>query len=489
MLDYDKIKKDLFLCNPHSSIEFEIKFGEYQKSFSSINYTQMKRLKANFDLSDKRLVTYYMNDHSRKIITTFKTHEEVKLENYKTINYIYDYNYNLHMYITQSNPISSVNHTMMIEKTEYHFIIYLKNTYHLILSEIVKDITTYEVSIKLKINLLDDSWMSEIDQLINNVILILNGTTILYTQTQQKQLINDCENCFKSKLSTILNNPVPIQLENLKFDEPYIISTKSKGIRTMLIIHYTGMWLVDANHYHLLTNESKDLSQAWHLTVFDGDLIKPINYNQYDFNYQYWYLAFDCLCFNKIDLRNQHYINRIDMAKTFNSLVPWYLDDSFFKFSLKTTRVAQYTDEIILQVQYILGLQELINYDHNGLIFTPANRGYNDVIYKYTYPSKTTIDFAIYNGQESVNLYVYDDKTLKDVPFNGTQLAPFDETMLFQEPFQKNKKYIAECKWNKIMDKMVLVKIRDDKERADSVELVLENWKNINNNPIDNDNC
>lgn len=489
----DKIKKSLLLCNPYEKTEIEIKFSTYGQSFSSITHIQMKRLLNHLNITDKRLTTYYINDHTRKIITTFEQ-EEIIIEHYKNINYIYDENYQLHCFITQLSEANDEEYTIIKEKIEYYFAF---DKCNLIVSETVSEnITTYEAVLKFNIDLLDESWMNDVDIIIKNIILILNDTKVLYTEPERLKMVNDFNKCFVNKntnekyIKNILNQPLPIQLQNLEFNEPYIISTKAKGKRKMLIIHRTGVWLVSNQDYNLLTNVQNKLTQAWHLTVFDGDIIKPLNYNEYEFNYEYWYLAYDCLCFDSQDLRHKQYIDRIDIAKTFSSLVTSYITTEYLKFSLKTTRVALYKEEIIENIRYLLNLQEVINYDHNGLIFTPAYRGYNDPVYKWTIPSMTTIDFAVYDTGErdKINLYVYDEKTKKDIPF--TNLNVFDETMIYQEPFikYKNKKYIAECNWNTELEKMVLIKIRDDKEQADSVEMVLDNWKNINN-PLIDSNC
>lgn len=472
MLDYTQFRKSLLLCDPYLKTEIEIKFSTYGQSFPSITQIQMKRLISKLN-ADEKLTTYYMNDNTRKIITTFEN-TDIVIEHYHIINYIYDQNYNLHCYITQLTDADDEEYTMIKEKIEYH---YPFGKYTLIVSEnVMNNITNYEALLRFNIDVLDDAWMNDIDIILKNIIVILNDTNVLYTEYERLKLIDDL-----TKLNISLNQPIAIQLENLEFNEPYIISTKAKGKRKMLMIHNTGVWLVSGEDYNLLTNIQNNLTYAWYFTIFDGDIIKPLDYNQYEFNYQHWYLAYDCLCFKSQDLRDKHYINRIDIAKTFNSLITSFINPSYLKFSLKTTRIALYKNEMIEKIRYLMNLQ--LNYEHNGLIFTPAYRGYNDPVYKWTIPSMTTIDFAIYDTGErdQINLYVYDEKTKKDIPF--TNLNVFDETMIFQEQFikHKNKKYIAECNWNTEMEKMVLVKIRDDKEKPDSVEMVLDNWKNINN--------
>ena len=482
-MDYKKIKKSLLLCNPYETTEIEIKFSQFGQSFSSITQEQMNRLLSKLNITDKRLITYHMNEQYRKIIVNHSHNDEIKIEKYKTIDYIYNEDYQLHCYITQFTEAEEFDYTMIKNKIEYHYAIQMKNLYKLIISETVVDKVFYEASVKFKIDLLNNSWMTELDAILFDILLILNNTEILYTEPERLDLVNDFNQCFKLSgkyVENILNKPVSIQLEDLKFKEPYIISTKSKGKRHMLMINHIGIWLVNGFDYNLLTRDALIINQAWDFTVFDGEIVKPLYSDEYEFNYQYWYIAYDCLCYNRIDLREKHYIDRIDIAKTFSSLLPWYIDEQFLKYSLKTTRVAQYKEELIEKMRFLLELD--INYEHNGLIFTPAYQGYGGV-YKWTIPSMITMDFSIYDtGNDTINLYVYDEKTKNDIPFIGDESYRFDETMIFQEPFTKykNKKYIAECRWDAVMNQMVLIKIRNDKDNADSVRLVLENWKNIN---------
>lgn len=482
MLDYTKIKNSLSLCNPYLDTEIEIKFSQFGQSFSSITNNQYERLLKNIR-PQKRLVTYFINDHQRKVVN-----DNTIIQNYKTIDYIYDVNYQLHIYITQYSEADKIeNYNMIKEKVEYYYKIL---DYTFIVSETtIKQETSYEAILKFNVDM-KNHWMANLDQALKSILLILNDTNVLYTEPQRLKLVHDCNRVFdlqdNNYLENIYNHPTYIQLQDLTFDEPYIISTKSKGKRKLLIINDDGLWFVNPPfQYNLLTNVDNRLLDAWSLTVFDGEIIKPIHQNQYEFNYQHWYLAYDCLCFHGQDIRNNLYVDRIDVVKVFRSILSTYIEPTFLKFDLKTTRVALAKDEYIKNIRFILDLQENINYPHNGLIFTPAYEGYYGQVYKWTVPAMTTIDFAIYDSgsSESINLYVYDEKTKKDIPFEGTDLIPFDETMIFQEPFvneYKNKKYIAECRWDEVMEKMVFVKIRDDKNRPDSVDMVLENWKNIN---------
>src|SRR5947199_375671 len=80
------------------------------------------------------------------------------------------------------------------------------------------------------------------------------------------------------KYNYVFKKVLPIQ----EIDGSYILSTKSKGARNFLIIHRSGMWLVNPPNYNLIIrSDGGYLFNAWHTTIFDGDVIEPIHRSQY----------------------------------------------------------------------------------------------------------------------------------------------------------------------------------------------------------------
>jgi len=142
-----------------------------------------------------------------------------------------------------------------------------------------------------------------------------------------------------------------------------------------------------------------------------------------------------------------------------------------------------------------LTLGEVLNYPHDGLLFIPVNKPYdNNHTYKYLYPSETTIDFTLYDAVHptQLRLYVYDDALQQEIPFQGTEQLPFDDTLVDSSSFLSSyngNKMIAQCNWNTLTNKMTFVKIRSDKVKPDSVEMAIENWKNMNDPIIGGTPC
>ena len=132
-------------------------------------------------------------------------------------------------------------------------------------------------------------------------------------------------------------------------------------------------------------------------------------------------------------------------------------------------------------------MSSVLNYNHDGLIFTPTDTKYdNDRTFKWLYPSSATIDFAIYDSgnKDYVKLYVYNEDLMMDQPFEGLPELPFNDDLIEHESFRmhdRGAKLIGECTWNNELEKMVLLRIRTDKNQADTAEMALDNWKNMIN--------
>ena len=450
--------------------------------FNHINDKKYNRLLSSFSNDNQEYVRVAFDNMSNQNTIKKRTlinNNQVNWTTKKTINTINEDLYTIN--VVEEFPIDQPANFKSLysrEKLQHHFRI---DDYDLYLSEtIIKDKNAmnnqYEVQLDVK------NIGEKTNTLIEQLLSIMNETNVVYTEQERLKLVQDCNKILKNNNKKYIPN-VLVKSENINIkniDDIYMVSTKAKGQRRMLIIHSSGVWLVNPPYdYNLLIRYHHDLNyfiNSWHLTIFDGDLIEPIHKTEYDFNYLYWFLCYDCLVFNKKDIRKNNYIDRIDKAKTFSSLITRYIKNDFFKFSLQTTRVI---DKEISKAREILSLQEFLNYPHDGLIFTPITFYQN--VYQWVPPSSITFDLSIYESgiRDKITLHVYDEELNKDVPIDS--IIPFDESMILQESFDHvGHKTIGECKWDNVLSKMVLIKIRNDKSQADSVNMVLDNWKNVN---------
>ena len=377
------------------------------------------------------------------------------------------------------------NYTREKFQTHYHIA-----GYDLYLSKIMtkdKNIMTNQYEVQLDYDEAND----KLNTIIEQLLLTMNDTNVVYTEAQRLLLVNDC-----NKALNINNNNMPsvfvktkhLDIKEIDYNVPYIVSTKAKGKRRMLIIHTTGIWLVNPpfDYNLLISYDGNNLDvfgyfiNSWNVSMFDGTLVKPLNSTEYEFNYLNWFLCHDCLVFNKKDIRGNDYVERIDKVKTLNSLITRYVKDDFLKVSMQTTRVYNNFKEFYLATRQILNLQEVLNYDHDGLMFTAVN--HYQTLYKWIPPSEITFDLAIYESgvPNKITLHVYDENLQKDVPLDS--IIEFDESMIVQDSFDslEGTKKIGQCGWSSNLSQMYLIKVRNDKSQADSVYMVLDNWKNVN---------
>lgn len=414
----------------------EVKFGNINSTFPGINKSSFIKLLNTFNFTDKSLSTIYFNNNIKKIITDNLT---VIYKNKQTINYIYNSDYNLHYFYTVDKSIEDVddfNSNYSKEKLKYNYT--FNKDINLELSEVIiksEDtiINTYEVELKYKVinNNYDEVLF---DKIIKQIVKLLQNSDCLYTTTIYNNLIADIKDYSLVKTRNI-------DINNFDVKELMVVSTKAKGKRCMLVIHSTGVWFVKSPYYYnLIININNPyynyFVNSFNLSLFDGELVTPMNKNRYEFNYKYWFLCYDCLAFNKSDVRKLNYGERIDYAKVLKKLITWYIDSSLLTVNLKTWRAFNNKEELSKNINYLLTLGPVLNYQHNGLIFTPVLQPYNSTVYKWVYPEMLTIDFAIYPDGKDVKLYLYNEDVKEDVEFVGTTNLPFDKNMILQDSFR-----------------------------------------------------
>jgi hypothetical protein len=289
------------------------------------------------------------------------------------------------------------------------------------------------------------------DNLLTNLLRIINKTLNVYSLQIKNKLIND--------ITVTVSNQHLITLSSFEQIFNTIISIKPHGKRTMMIIHHTGLWFVHNNIYMLIIEPNDKINHLLHsfdVTIFDGYLIKPNNTSYDDFNYQYWYLCTDCLIFNKQDVRHLNYIERIDYAKVFSSLISTYINPQFITFSLQTTRYSQNVNQFYEYTYYLLQLAKKVNYNCIGLSFKSPNQ-YQST-FEWINPTLLTIHLKVENKQ----LLAFDKPLMKS----------------FDGPDQ-----ISSFRWNKVTQELDQVK---KVKQPDDYTTAIEKW-NAMIDPIEED--
>ncbi|MFK5969039.1 MAG: hypothetical protein QM487_02810 [Candidatus Marithrix sp.] len=348
---------------------------------------------------------------------------------------------------------------------------------------------------------------------IELVFRLLKGTNIIYT--------NEVKNKLNREIGQILSgNPnerfirknVLVNARNIKRVDlsyggivgskfgSYNVTHKADGLRKMLIIHTTGIWLVyPTSEYNLVVSPKQldiKLYKVLSGTVFDGELVQLYQKQ----NSLYYFYVFDCLSYKStignnfgIGIQKQNYTFR----KQFVDNTIKYLRNAYIYADVKETIKFDTTDEFFSSVKHLLDKRSTLNYKDDGLIFTPVDQPYNPHsdqfplysrtlskhpdICKWKPPSEMTIDFYIKRLQNGkIDLLVFDLKKGKNVSFKGDQINTLTEDMIdYNNPLIKDQESgtIVEFEWNGSL--LVPRKIRFFKGSANTEEVALDNWSNI----------
>jgi precorrin-6B methylase 2 len=356
--------------------------------------------------------------------------------------------------------------------------------------------------------------LSLFNSAIESIFKLLKGTNIIYT--------NDVKNKLNREIGQILSgNPreifirknVLVNARNIKRVDlgnggiigskfgSYNVTYKADGLRKMLIIHTTGIWLVyPSNEYNLVVSPSQWNHNIFNIlsgTVFDGELVQLYK-NQ---DSLYYFFVFDCLSYKSTagnvalgaKIQNEKY----KIRKKFIDNTVKYFRNPYIYTDVKETIEFDTSDGFFDAVGRLLKNKNSLNYKDDGLIFTPVDQPYNphsdkfplssrtlsnhpDVC-KWKPPSEMTIDFyteRLSNGK--INLSVFSVKKGVNVSFKGDQINKLTKDMIdYNNTLLKyiEPGTIVEFGWNGSL--LVPRKIRFFKGSANTEEVALDNWSNI----------
>ena len=481
MLDYNKVK-NIVIDNPVDSIEFR---------FNNINshhyHVLMDNLNKN-SIGKEQLSTMYYSDMG---IRKYAQDTIDTLFQKKIISASHNKDYDVDVVFTSivsKKSVDNFSYNMIRDKIKHIYTFPIGNaTYTIELSEIVIDNNAkiYEIEVKYTHNDFLRITQQDIDTLnaaIVDLLLILNQTKILYTVETKQKLLADYV-------------PFVRGCRFFTFDDirtPSIQTIKAKGKKCSLVIHYTGIWLVKAPYEYNLIIEPVDniinVMNAWSITVYEGQLVKPVEKDAYNFNYHYWYLCNDCSMIRGKDVTNEGYDKRFEYMKEFKNRISFFIDEDYLTFGLQSQRYANNPDQFHQNCRDLLSLSDEVNYDTDGLMITPI---YGTEKLKWMDKNQIYIDFITYHNK----LYVIQKG--EEVLFEGTKQYPFDGVDNSFEP-TKNKQIIS-CAFNIFQhnnnigntfqhnggyDNILHCSVRLDKEHGDTLDTAIENWNYIHH-PID----
>lgn len=376
---------------------------------------------------------------------------------------------------------------------------------------------TYEVEVELAQGVqITPQVFQEFEQVVSLVYMWLRGTHTVYTSSMKTGLISRVNTLLKSTIGPNISKDEFVQARNIKKEDlvyggivggkfKYAVTIKADGVRKFLVFDETGIWLIyPPFEYNLViprgTSEGIDWTKVLDQingTIVDCEVVTPKDSNIP----AYLVVGFDTLTYLGKDVRSNLYFDRLKVIESLTAI-----NTKVLRIVTKPTEEILSPEDYFGKVSKFLELRKTMPYKQDGLMFVPINGIYNPrnennltqrqrVLTTYQdickWKDEITIDFIICWRNEDTNikvqLLVAKDKQL--VPFTGNnKLLVTDDMIDSNDPLIKDQKTgtVVEYALKTIQDepkiyKLVPVKLRHDKNSANTLETALANWDDIIN--------
>ena len=332
--------------------------------------------------------------------------------------------------------------------------------------------------------------------------LYLNSN-LLYSIPLVENLKFSLENYFDDKLSKVLVQARNIKKKDIVYggivgnpDSDYYVTYKADGVRKLLIIHESGIWLAFPPYEFNLVIKFEDRNfEKFFGTVIDGELIS-------NDKYKYRFFAFDLLIKNERSIMMRNFKDRI---KYLDEIVKSFPINETLSIEKKLTERMSYKtpSEFFIHMETMLNNRKNLDYKEDGLMFIPGgiynpksdHKKFKDRILtknpdicKYKDVKDITIDFYIMKIPDG-KIALYSSSKGNHVEFKGNSANVVTHEMInFNHPMTKDliSGTIVEYEYdreNKIFNPR---RIRFDKPFANSLAVAQDNWKDLND-PITNE--
>lgn len=507
--------------NKEEFIEVEARFGSYRldRSFNSdvpyIHFDRLLRfLKSNNKLLNENLSnetttisqTSHFPNNVRKITTTQQGDlpEKIEWQTKKNLTTLDLNEFDIRISVNLEFPTEPVKDeaypSLIRERIRHSFV---TNLVRIDLTEIIsvkklEGKSSFEVEVEFvgerqKLNLFNS--------FVEEIFKILKGTNLIYSNSVKNSLIVDLiqtvntnsQNRNFNKFN--LTNAILVKARNIKRKDlvfggivgnentTYCVTYKADGVRKLLIIHPSGIWLIFPPFEFNLIFKTHPIIKSLSISIFDGELLSDGRY-----------LAFDTISLKRTsDVQSKTYLQRLAFCQ--------YLTTIFnLNFIVETKETHEITNskQFFTIIREMLSKKDSLTYKEDGLIFTPTHSFYNphsdnlemrqrsltlnpDVC-KYKSSLDITIDFMIMKNLNGISLYSYDDVRKQNVLFEGDEINPFSQDMI-----EFNHEIISEIPSEKIVEfefinnKFRPRKVRNDKSGPNKLTIALDDWKDIMN--------
>lgn len=284
----------------------------------------------------------------------------------------------------------------------------------------------------------------------------------------------------------------------------YGVSIKADGVRRLLLVHPTGVWLVyppnvyqflgevlsDRGLYLINSAKEKHGLEQRPIYLFDAELIN----NRL--------LLFDTLIWSSTDVRKKTMLDPAGrLAYTQMAPVFFKINESTSNYSFEAKPIFHIVkpDDVFTLSRKLL--EQDPGYPTDGLMFTPLGVEYNprsssynlsdrvltvlpDVC-KWKPPNKITIDFQVRRDRGSISLWARGHKGFEK--FTGSSMSPLTTYMISDvlidgTPMQNME--IVEFEF--VENKMRPTRRRPDKLYPNFIDIANDNWRDIHD-PLSQD--
>jgi len=543
-----EIKRDLARVGTGSgNIELEVRFGTFDANgfVSGVKYAYYDRLRTYLNSIATPIITTSsittFNGGIRSINTMMDPtvwERKTRIKNYN------DRDYNIRTSISTEETLDEAPKRLAKPYTRNrHRYTYLVDHMKIELTEVTKEFkemdVVYEIEIEYNPTSEQEQYQDALGQFneeVKNVYLRVYGSSLLYTVSQKETLLESMKNILISDRKKE-NYISLVNARNLKWKDmvyggivgndklpdyymakrdkttekeikaegtDYAIAHKADGLRKLLVIHESGLWLVypdDEFNLVSLPGEHSDYYSDMSGTIFDGELVKYKKAEPKERKEKYYYYAFDTIAMKgKKAVQYKDYIYRTNHIKDVLSAAPVIYDNIDISVFLKPFNVIRSPEDFYQLSARYLDSSDSLPYEEDGLMFTPIGTIYNprnenerkrslsvmpDIV-KWKPVEKITIDFSIQHGKSGVILLFSSEKG-KLVQFKGSAYTPLTNDMIDHRnelTMIVPNETIVEYAW--LNGKLVPIRIRHDKSRPNRLAIALDNWEDIHN-PITSD--
>jgi hypothetical protein len=357
------------------------------------------------------------------------------------------------------------------------------------------------------------------------MIKVINNSDMVYKRSEKssvQRFVNDSVNAGRYKFDEFITKPRNLKIYDMvygalvggKFD--YTVTPKAEGLRKFLVVHDYGVWLLFPGKEYCLVEKAPNHPEhykEWKWfpfrgTILDGEDIRPENrrFGVYA-DVKHVFLPFDTLMYRGEDVREQTLAERQKHCDILRNKVG---SSQNLVIEMKPfIPLGRSSNEFFKAMKMVFAMEQRLNYDTDGVVFTPINAPYNPEnqnvkkhlrnltnfadICKWKPADRYTIDMRVIQTPEK--RAVYTSKGNLNEEFVGDERNPFDpelqidwyDPLFYKVPnftiVEFGPKLNSDGKRIYAENGGVILKpilVREDKPYANGTRTALDVWEDLN---------